>query len=152
MTSGSSYGRVEPVKIHFDELDGQGVLHHSRYAVLLDRAVIAYWMGRGWSLDPSRSVFDDTMLVVRELNITFHAPARGPAELAVHFWLSKMGRTSTVYGFRILSEDHSVLHADGSRVVIKLDPKTLRPAPFSDALREAGLPLMHGQDAPARQP
>jgi acyl-CoA thioester hydrolase len=141
MTADTTYGHVEPVQIHFDELDGMGVVHHARYLLLLDRAVISYWMRLGWSLDPAQSVFDDSLLVVREVSITCHAPARQVGELAVHFWLEKMGTSSSVYGFRVLSRDLRVVHAEGTRVVIKLDPKTMRPAPFSDALREASRTL-----------
>jgi acyl-CoA thioester hydrolase len=41
-----------------------------------------------------------------------------------------------------LSEDRAVVHAEGYRVNVNLDPATLRPAPFSEELRAAAAPLL----------
>jgi acyl-CoA thioester hydrolase len=53
----------------------------------------------------------------------------------VHFWAERVGETSAVYGFRFVTGD--VVHAEGRRIIVKLDPATLRPAPWSDAGRAA---------------
>ncbi len=69
--------------------------------------------------------------MIREYSITFHAPIVGTGRAAVHFWLEKLGTTSADYRFRFLSEDGAVVHAEGRRVNICLDPATMRPAPWS---------------------
>ena len=59
----------------------------------------------------------------------------------VQLWLDHLGNTSAVYGFRVLSQDETVTHADGRRVQVRLDPATLRPAVIGPELRAASRPL-----------
>lgn len=51
-------------------------------------------------------------------------------------------RSSGVYSFRFLSADRQAVHAEGRRVVVKLDPRTLRPSPWTPAAREVAATLM----------
>ncbi|MEU8247838.1 hotdog domain-containing protein [Nonomuraea sp. NPDC048916] len=133
-------GRYVPVQVHFDDLDAMGLLHNSRYALLVERAISAYWAELGWNFDPAVSAFRDVFLAVREFKITYHAPIVGAGEPLVHFWIDRIGRTSGVYGFRVLSPDRSVVHAEGHRVNVNLDPATFRPTPFTaETLRAARL-------------
>ncbi|NUP00173.1 MAG: acyl-CoA thioesterase [Nonomuraea sp.] len=121
-----------------------GLLHNSRYALLVERAISAYWAERGWSFDPAISKFKDLYLAVREFKITYNAPVMGAGEVLVDFWMDRMGRTSGVYGFRVLSPDRSIVYAEGYRVNVNLDPRTFRPTPFSPELRTAAEPLLAG--------
>jgi hypothetical protein len=45
----------EIVMVYFEDLDAMGVVHNGRYAVLLERALAAYWDRAGWSYDPGPS-------------------------------------------------------------------------------------------------
>ncbi|MER7441877.1 acyl-CoA thioesterase [Micromonospora avicenniae] len=128
------YGHVEPGPVNWDELDAFGMLHHSRYATLLERALSAYWVGRGFAVD-SYEKFPDSFHVVRELLVTYHRPIQGSGQRLVHFWFNSVGRTSAEYGFRILSADGATVNAEGRRVVVRLDPATLRPTPWTDVIR-----------------
>jgi len=67
----------------------------------------------------------------------------------VQLWLDHLGTTSVVYGFRVLS-DGTVVHAEGRRVQVRLDPATLRPAVIGPELREACRPLLAGAEPGAR--
>ncbi|WP_240197632.1 acyl-CoA thioesterase [Nonomuraea lactucae] len=133
--------QTRPVQIHLDDLDVLGMLHNSRYSLLVERAISAFWAEQGWSIDPAVSRFKDVCVAVREFKITYHAPIAGAGEVLVDFWLDRMGRTSGVYGFSVLSPDRSVRHADGYRVNVNLDPATLRPAPFTSEVRAAAAQL-----------
>lgn len=144
MTEHAEGGHFEPVRVYFDDLDAMGLLHNARYSLLVERAITAYWTRLGWSPDPARSRFPDVFLAVRESKVTYNTPIMGPGEPVVHFWLDRIGRTSGVYGFRVLSPDRGTAYAEGYRVNVNLDPQTLRPAPFSDGLRDAAAPLMRG--------
>jgi len=137
MTTVLRSGHIQPVQIHFDDLDAMGVVHNARYVLLLERALFDYWAERGWPFDPARSHFSEIFFVVREFSITYHIPINTAGEAAVHFWLEHMGTTSVVYGFRVLSADHTVVHAEGRRVQVRLDPATLRPIPISEPLRDS---------------
>ncbi|WP_283135149.1 acyl-CoA thioesterase [Rhizohabitans arisaemae] len=135
-------GHFEPVQVYFDDLDAMGLLHNARYALLVERAITAYWRRLGWAPDPAQSSFKDVFLAVRELKVTYHVPIAGVGEPWVHFWIDRLGNTSGVYGFRVLSADRSTVHAEGYRVNVNLDPGTFRPTPFSDELRIAAQPLL----------
>ncbi|WP_411144994.1 acyl-CoA thioesterase [Streptomyces sp. x-80] len=130
-------GQFEQLSVHLDDLDPMGMLHNSRYVALAERAINAYWVRRGWSPDAAVSTFPDFFMAIREVKVVFHQPITGMCAPVVHFWIERVGTTSCVHGFRVLSADRSVVHAEGHRVIVNLDPKTLRPAPFSDELRAA---------------
>ncbi|NUS71826.1 MAG: acyl-CoA thioesterase [Corynebacteriales bacterium] len=141
MTEPTHPGHIESVPVHFEDLDAMGVVHNGRYVLLLERALSAYWAERGWPFDPSRSHFADIVFAVREFTITYHVPINTVGFVAVHFWVERLGTSSVVYGFRVISQDHTVVHAEGRRAQVKIDPTNLRPAPIGDTLRDAIAPL-----------
>jgi acyl-CoA thioester hydrolase len=135
--TGATEGVVRRRRVYLDDLDGFGMLHHAAYPLLLDHAVIDYWADAGWHVDPSASV-----QAIRELTLTYHQPVTAVGDVDVHFWISRAGRTSVTYAFRIVSADGSVLHADGTRTLVNLDPVTLRPTPLTDDMWEVAAPLL----------
>jgi acyl-CoA thioester hydrolase len=134
-------GVIEPVDVHFDDLDAMGVVHNGRYVLLLERALVAYWTRAGWPVDPAGPRFREAFFVVREFAITYHVPITRVGPVHVQLWLDHLGNTSAVYGFRVLSEDETVTHAEGRRVQVRIDPATLRPAVIGPELRAASRPL-----------
>jgi acyl-CoA thioester hydrolase len=116
-------------------------VHNARYVTLFESALTAYWERLGWAFNPSAPHFPDVFFVVREFTITYQRPITATGSVNVQLWLDAVGMSSAVYGFRIMSEDGSVVHAEGRRVQVKLDPATLRPSPISDAVYEACRPL-----------
>ena len=77
---------------------------------------------------------------VREFAITYRAPITRIGAVRVQLWLDHLGSTNAVYGFRVRSDDGAVVHAEGRRVQVRLDPATLRPARIGVDLREAFRP------------
>jgi acyl-CoA thioester hydrolase len=142
----STYGVTETVDVHFEDLDAQGVVHNARYVLLLERAMSAYWTRNGYPWDPSSPQFMSVFFVVKEFTITYHAPITRPGPVSVQFWIDRLGTTSAVYGFRVVSHDETVTYAEGRRVQVRLDPTTLRPAVIGPELRAACAPLL-GRDA-----
>jgi acyl-CoA thioester hydrolase len=138
------YGQVTRMPVHFDDLDAMGVLHNSRYAVLVERAVALWWTERGVSFTGGRPTTPDAFNVVREYSITFHRPVRGTGDVDVHFWLERLGATSADYRFLVTSADGATVFAEGRRVNIRLDPATMRPAPWTDQGRAIGAALVRG--------
>jgi acyl-CoA thioester hydrolase len=136
------YGHLEPVTVHFDDLDAMGVVHNARYAVLLERALTPYWAARGHSYDGGRPTSPDVFHAVREFTISYLAPIRGTGEIGVHFWLDQFGETSAAYGFRFLSLSGEKVFARGRRAIVRLDPATLRPTPWTDAARAVAATLL----------
>jgi acyl-CoA thioester hydrolase len=130
-TATTDHGYRHRVEVHFDELDPMGVLHNARYAVLFERALAAFWVEHGHSFVDGRPTTSDAFNVVKESTISYHTPVRGVGEIAVRVWLEHLGESSGVYRFRLESLDGATLFAESRRVVVKLDPATMRPAPWT---------------------
>lgn len=130
-----AYGDVVHMPVHFDDLDAMGVLHNSRYAVLVERAMTLWWSERGVSFTGGRPTTPDAFNVVREYAITFHRPVRGTGDVSVHFWLERLGSSSADYRFRVTSLDGAAVYAEGRRVNVRLDPVTMRPQPWTEHAR-----------------
>ena len=144
VTEAVPYGDVVRMPVHFDDLDAMGVLHNSRYAVLVERAIVLWWAERGVSFSGGRPTTPDAFNVVREYSVTFHRPVRGTGEISVHFWLESMGTTSADYRFRVTSTDGETVFAAGRRVNVRLDPATMRPAPWTEHGRTLAAELLRG--------
>lgn len=114
--------------VFFDELDLNGTLHNSRFAVHVERAQSALFeeLGKGWTSFTGRD--DDLRYVVRELHIEFLAAFTAPGDLRIELTADKIGTTSAVYGFRC---GHYAL---GYRVIVKVDASG-RPTPWSEWYR-----------------
>lgn len=133
--------------VHFDELDAMQMLHNSRFAAHVERAVIAWYTmnGRKWELDPADN--PDQFHVVRQLHIEYLNPVLGPGTMRIDIWVERLGNTSCEYGFLCSSEDGLVPYARGERTIVKVDPATRRPAPWTDFFRERHSALL--KDLPA---
>ncbi|CAL9636492.1 hypothetical protein SUDANB105_06232 [Streptomyces sp. enrichment culture] len=140
-----SYGRLIPVTVHFDDLDALGLLHNARYPVLVERAWTELWQEHGVTFEGDWAAAGDACNAVRELRISYEAPVTRPGGYAVHLWLDRLGTTGLTYGFRFCSADGTVTYAQGSRVLVRLDAGTMRPAPWSERFRAAGRELLRPQ-------
>ncbi|MER7567159.1 thioesterase family protein [Streptomyces sp. NPDC097941] len=141
-----SYGRLIPVTVHFDDLDALGMLHNARYPLLVERAWTEFWQERGIRFEGDWASAGDACNVVKELLIGYDAPVTRSGTYAVHLWLERLGTTSLTYGFRFCSADGVTTYARGTRVLVRLDPETLRPAPWSEGFRAAGRELLPTRD------
>ncbi|MFE9774158.1 acyl-CoA thioesterase [Streptomyces sp. NPDC005931] len=137
-----SYGRLLPVTVHFDDLDALGLLHNARYPLMVERAWTELWHEHGFRFEGDWAAAGDACNAVKELRITYEAPVTRPGTYAVHLWLERLGTTGLTYGFRLCSEDGAATYAHGTRVLVRLDAATLRPAPWSEAFRAAGRELL----------
>ncbi|WP_127505793.1 EAL domain-containing protein [Actinoplanes solisilvae] len=62
-------------------------------------------------------------------------PGAGRPGLGPNIWADKVGDTSVSLGFRFVSPDGLVEYARGTRVLVKIDPATRRPAPWTPEAR-----------------
>ncbi|MGC5022725.1 acyl-CoA thioesterase [Micromonospora sp. DT47] len=143
------FGHVEHVTVHFDDLDAMGIMHNARYAVLLERALTPYWADRGVSFQGEQNSAPDVFHAVREFTITYRAPITATGPVAVHFWLEHFGTSSAEYAYQFRSVDGGTVHAEGRRAIVRLDPATLRPTPWTDAARAVAATLLRPAPAPA---
>ncbi|AZM63379.1 MULTISPECIES: acyl-CoA thioesterase [unclassified Streptomyces] len=141
------HGRLIPVTVHFDDLDALGLLHNARYPLLVERAWTELWHDNGVRFEGDWAAAGDACNAVKELCLTYEAPVTRPGTYAVHLWLDRLGTTGLTYGFRFCSADGAVTYARGSRVLVRLDAGTLRPAPWSEPFRDAARALLLRPDA-----
>ena len=133
--------------VYFDDLDALQMLHNTRYAVYVERATTAFYESRGKFWEQNIADNPDQFHVVREFQIEFHAPFKGTGELQVSLWLDHLGATSCAYGFRFESSEAGVVHAHGHRTIVRLNPESLRPTPWTDWFRAAHTTLIRRDDA-----
>lgn len=118
--------------VYFDDLDAFQVLHNSRYLLYFERTVGSFWQHLGWSGFMASDA--DQFHLVRANSLEYLRPVKG-GQVRVRVWVEKLGRTSLVFGFSLLPMDQDVEYARGTRVIVRVDPETRTPCPWTDAFR-----------------
>lgn len=128
--------------VYFDDLDVYGILHNARYVLLAERTIGSFWrtVGFGRSLELAKS--PDRWHLVRANHIEYLAPVEGVTQVRVRVWVEALGTTSLTFGFCMLPLDEDVDRARGTRVLVRVDPTTRRPAPWSPEFREQLSPFV----------
>jgi acyl-CoA thioester hydrolase len=71
-----------------------------------------------------------------ELN--YRMPIEWKAEIQIELYVNRMGTSSMTIGHRIVSTDDATkIHCDGSVTMVWINPKTGRPVPLPQAIRDA---------------
>lgn len=133
--------------VYFDDLDAFQILHNSRYLLLFERTIGSFWTRMGWSGIWSESHDSDRYHLVRANHLEYHRPVTGIGEVRVRIWVEKLGRTSLTFGMRMLPMDQDVDYATGSRVLVRIDPQTKQPTPWSDEFRKKVAPFIRPENA-----
>lgn len=123
------YCQIQP-----GQIDGTGRLDQHGFTSCVEHAVGAWYLsgGRGWKAQCEDS---DRYHVIRDLNIEVLNPRVWATTMRIDVWVEHIDTTSCVYGFLCSSEDGNVAYARGERSVIKIDPQSQRPAPWSEPFR-----------------
>lgn len=134
--------------VYFDDLDAFQILHNAKYVLLIERTIGAFWdQVCGWKGLLEFEDNPDQSQLVRSNHIEYERPVKGVGEVRVRIWIEKLGRTSLVFGFRVLPVDQDTDYAVGERVMVRIDPHTYRPTPWTDAFRKQVAPYC--QEAPS---
>ncbi len=127
--------------IYFDDLDAFAILHNARYLLLFERTIGSFWqrLGFGGALDAERH--PDQYNLVRANHIEYHQAVTGStSEVRVRVWVEKLGRTSLTFGFCVMPMDRDTDFATGHRVLVRVDPVTKVPVPWTESFRAQILP------------
>jgi acyl-CoA thioester hydrolase len=129
-------------RVYFDDLDALQILHNVRFLLFIERArgELFNAMGFHWQDDLAHN--PDKFHVVAEHGIKYLAPVRGEGDLAVVLRVTQLGRTSLTMSARVQSPDGGTRYAEGATRLVRLDPTTFRPAPWSDDFRATVGPLV----------
>lgn len=127
--------------VFFDDLDAFQVLHNARYLLLFERTIGTFWRQFGWGALLSPVDNPDQYHVVRANHILYDRPVRGVGEVRVRIWVEQLGRTSLTFAMRILPMDHDEPYCTGTRTIVRVDPVTFLPVPWTDDLRRRLAPM-----------
>ncbi len=128
--------------VYFDDLDAFQILHNARYLLMAERTIGAFWRQLGWGNTLAMDENPDQFHVVALNHIEYHRPIRGTGEARVRVWVEKVGRTSLTFSFCVLPLDQDIDCASGQRVVVRVDPATHTPQPWTDKFRERIAPYV----------
>src|SRR5690606_35707041 len=126
--------------VYFDDLDAFGILHNARYILLFERAIGSFWGALGWGGPLDAAANPDQFHLVRQNHVEYLRPVVGVGEVRVRLWIEKLGTTSLTFGLRCLPLDQDVDFASGTRVLVRVDPASKRPVPWTPELRRAIAP------------
>jgi len=77
---------------------------------------------------------------VREFAITYHVPISRAGTVRVRLWIERLGTTSLSYAFGFLSDDETVVYAEGRRVQVRLDPAVVDHVEVPGRDADVGVP------------
>jgi acyl-CoA thioester hydrolase len=137
------HDRLIVVHRTFDELDLNGTVHNSRFAVHVERAQSALFerLGKGWTRLAERD--PDLPYVVRELLLEYLAPLKSLSAIRKELTAGRLGQTSATYDFLCTDPAGNRAIGRGHRVIVKID-ETGKPAPWSPWYRDTFQALAEG--------
>lgn len=129
-------------RVYFDDLDALNILHNVRFLLFTERARGELFNELGFRWEDALEVNPDKYHVVAEHKIHYLSPVRGEGELSVELQPTHLGTSSCILAAKLRSLHGDVLHAESMTRLVRLDPSTDRPCPWSDRFRAAVEPLI----------
>jgi acyl-CoA thioester hydrolase len=134
--------------VYFDDLDAMQILHNARFVLYIERTIGSFFRHLGWGSILDTAHNPDQAHLIRKNLIEYHRPVTDVGEIRVRIWVEKLGRTSLTFGFRILPLDEDIDYASGERVLVRIDPVTRKPTPWTDAFRTRLTPYRRDLGSP----
>lgn len=122
--------------VYFDDLDAFHILHNARYLLLFEHAIGSFWRRLGWAGTLDFNSNPDQYHLVRAVQLEYLRPVVGTGQVRVRVWVDRLGRTSLTFGLRVMPLDEDVDHAVGKRTIVRIEPDSRRPTPWTDKFRE----------------
>lgn len=129
-------------RVYFDDLDALNILHNVRFLLFMERARGELFNSLGFRWEDDLKDNPDKWHVVAEHQIRYVNPFRGEGHLAVELSVAKIGTSSLVIHATVNSVNGMTLYADGHTRLVRLDPVTQKPCPWSERMRKAVTPLL----------
>ncbi|MFT6143835.1 MAG: acyl-CoA thioester hydrolase [Myxococcota bacterium] len=120
--------------VYFDDLDPYHILHNARYLLLFERTLGSFWHSLGFG-SLQEVEHPDRFHFVKANTVEYEQPVRRVGDVRVRVWVERLGSTSLTFGFVLMPMDSDEVHARGTRTVVRVDPDTWRPAPWTDSFR-----------------
>ena len=129
-------------RVYFDDLDALNILHNVRYLLFIERARGELLNSLGFRWEDPITINPDKLHVVAAHDIQYLVPVRGEGDVAVSLSPQKLGTSSFSLSAEVSSLDGAIVYARGSTRLVRLDPESSRPCPWSPRFRAAMAPLL----------
>ena len=136
----SPYRSVQ--RVYFDDLDALNILHNVRFLLFIERARGELFQALGFLWEHDVSVNPDKFHVVAEHHIRYLQPVRGEGELHIELTPIHLGTTSLVIAAQVRGKHGSEVYADSTTRLVRLDPATNTPCPWSERMRQQMGPMI----------
>ncbi|MDP4878575.1 MAG: hypothetical protein NWR36_01700, partial [Opitutales bacterium] len=113
--------------VYFDELDGLGLLHHTRYLLHLERAQQKFFETLLGVPDFNTERDEDIYVVVHSLDARFRQPVSQPGEIVVEYTIQRIRSGGVTMGFEIRHPSNGTVYCDGTRTICNLSAPSPQP-------------------------
>ena len=125
-----------PIRVYWEDTDAGGVVYHASYVRFLERARTEWLRAQGVGQQALRDT-EDLVLVIRDMTLDFHGPARLDDELQVSVVMTER-RSASLLIEQAISRGDRVLVRAKVRVAC-LTASSFRPRPLPEWLAAANL-------------
>jgi acyl-CoA thioester hydrolase len=126
------------VRVNYSETDQMGVVYHARYLVWLDVARTEHLRLAGMSYRELEEA--GLRLVVSEVSVRYHQPARYDDRIRVRCWVRDLASRRIDFGYVVERADDDRLLATAFTSLLALD-RAMRFTRLPDAVRRAMHPI-----------
>jgi acyl-CoA thioester hydrolase len=117
-------------RVWFSDTDAQGVVYYGRYLPYFDHARTEYHRHLG------RVDVGDAELVMRAVDVEYHAPARFDDLLEVFVRVERIGTTSMTYDHAAYRLDEDTLMVTAKQTIVLVGRQDRRPTSVPESMRE----------------
>lgn len=113
-----------PVQVRWRDLDALRHINNAAYITYFELARLGYiraLLGDSAEIDPNTLLPVDFQFILAEVTCRYRAPATLGDELVIAIWVSRVGRKSFVFDYRITDERAGRLVAEGCSTQVWYD-------------------------------
>jgi acyl-CoA thioester hydrolase len=99
-----------PIRVYREDTDAGGVVYHASYVRFLERARTEWLRAQGVGQQALRES-EDLVLVIREMNLDFHKPAKLDDQLLVSVVMTERRKASLLIEQEISRGGQALVHA-----------------------------------------
>jgi len=124
-----------PIEVRWRDLDALGHVNNAVYLTYFEHARLGYLralLGSDFEVDPTASLPRGYQFILARVTCNFRSPARINDRLTVAIYVSRVGRKSFVFEYRITDEVSGRLVAEGSSTQVWYDYARGESVPVPD--------------------
>jgi acyl-CoA thioester hydrolase len=125
-----------PARVYFHETDAGGVVFHGNYLHFMEASRTEFLQSLGFSVRALREG-GEALFVVYRLEMNFIQPAQLHDSLQITASLDHVGRARLGFEQKIMRDGETLV--DAKVHIASVDPRTLKPVPLPETLRERAL-------------